>query len=266
MWPDCANDPTGLALLQGAKEHPLDTDRRLILADWLEDQDEPEVANYLRRSLREGFEWVPIKEPAQERWLPWNGCVNGWLGVRGQFTELPRSPWLCSLDLMGRYLDLGERDVGRAAVPALAAEPALAHVLHLDLLCCYIGTAGACDLASAPALRHLTVLRLGLNRLTPGAAQALSASRTLVNLTGLNLERNQIGDAGALALADSRILGNLTDLDLSENGVGVRGVQALATSPFLPALASLSLVRNSIGAAGEPALQRLRDRGVRVTL
>jgi uncharacterized protein (TIGR02996 family) len=44
MWPDCATDHTGLALLQGAKEHPLDPDRRLILADWLEDQDKSQRA------------------------------------------------------------------------------------------------------------------------------------------------------------------------------------------------------------------------------
>jgi uncharacterized protein (TIGR02996 family) len=45
MWPDCAQNPTGLALLQGIKDHPLETDRRHILADWLEDHDEPDAAN-----------------------------------------------------------------------------------------------------------------------------------------------------------------------------------------------------------------------------
>jgi uncharacterized protein (TIGR02996 family) len=228
MWPDCATDPTGLALLQGAKDHPGETDRRLILADWLEDHGEAEVANCLRRSLHHSSGWALFPPSSAQRWRPWNGCTRGWLGVRGQVAHLPDSPWFCAL-----YP--GEKN---------------------------LGPAGAQALATAPALAHLCYLNLASNTIGPTGAQALAAAN-LGNLASLNLTANTIGDVGVQALAACSLT-RLSELGLNSNAIGDVGVQALEKSRSLRHLTSLYLADNVIGPAGVQVLAQIQARGVRV--
>jgi uncharacterized protein (TIGR02996 family) len=247
MWPDCASDPTGLALLQGAKEHALDTDRRLILADWLEEQDEAAVASCLRASLQKREDWVPLPESVAARWRPWNGCVNGWLGLRKVLADWPDSPWLCALDLARTRLD-------NAGAPALAVTHQLRHLTTLNLKRNYIGLAGVQALATSLHLAQLTSLDLRNNEIDPAGAQALAGSPGLCQLTELNLGDNQIGDAGVQALANSPYLRQLTILNLEYNEIGPAGVQALAGSANLAQLTDLNLRVNAIGDLGVQAL------------
>lgn len=127
MWPDFAADAVGLSLLHGARDHPDEADRRLILADWLDDRGEDLVAHLLRESLRcDG--WITFPGVARERWRPWNGCWHGWLGIQVRvglvlLRELPDSPWLCVLDLS--YL--GPRGLPRDILQTLRGR--VVHVL-----------------------------------------------------------------------------------------------------------------------------------------
>jgi uncharacterized protein (TIGR02996 family) len=103
MWPDCASDPTGLALLHGARDNPDEEDRRLILADWLDDQGEDLVAHLMRLSIPIDT-WLAFPAAIRERWRPWNGCWRGWPGIRPRSSmisdgDFPDSPWLCVVDL-----------------------------------------------------------------------------------------------------------------------------------------------------------------------
>jgi uncharacterized protein (TIGR02996 family) len=200
MWPDCASDPTGLALLQGAKEHPHDTDRRLILADWLEDQGELEVANTLRKSLQKREEWVPFPESVAARWRPWNGCVRGWLGVQKAVADLPDSPWLCALDLAATWLDF-------QGVQDLVALPHLAQLTDLNLSHNDIGAAGVKALVNSPHLRQLTTLNLGDNAIGDAGLQALADSTALPQLTTLYLGFNDCSSTGRTAVQRLRARG-----------------------------------------------------------
>jgi uncharacterized protein (TIGR02996 family) len=102
MWPDCASHPTGLALLHGARDNPEEDDRRLILADWLDDQGEDLVAHLLRLSLPLD-EWIIFPGVVRDRWRPWNGCWRGWPGIKPwssfALDSFPDSPWLCVVNL-----------------------------------------------------------------------------------------------------------------------------------------------------------------------
>jgi uncharacterized protein (TIGR02996 family) len=248
MWPDCASDPTGLSLLQGAREHPHDTDRLLILADWLEEQDEPEAADCVCESLQDPDRWVYFDESIRARWHPWNGCQQGWPGVYCSVVPMVSShPWLCALKMDGR-------SVGPSEATYLASLPILRHLTYLSLACNEIDNRGVQALADSPHLTHLTVLRLPANAIGPTGAQALANSPGLANLTTLNLSSNPIGDEGARSLAGSRYLTNLAELSLNTTSLGDEGVQALASSPILANLTTLNLYSNAIGPAGAQAL------------
>ncbi|MBY0459146.1 MAG: TIGR02996 domain-containing protein, partial [Gemmataceae bacterium] len=80
MWPECATDPDGRALLRAAVANPREETPRWVLADWLQEHGEDEVAEALRASLRTHGQ-VPLPEGVRARWSPWEECVGGWLGV-----------------------------------------------------------------------------------------------------------------------------------------------------------------------------------------
>ena len=69
MWPDCANDPEGLALLAAAVAHPTEDTPRLVLADWLQERGEEVVAGVLRASIRTRARCNLPREVA-DRWSP----------------------------------------------------------------------------------------------------------------------------------------------------------------------------------------------------
>jgi uncharacterized protein (TIGR02996 family) len=287
MWPACSTDPQGIALIQGAKDYPHDTLRRLILADWLEEQGELEVANCLRKTLHsvKARGLIPGVKPAA-RWAPWNGFIGGWPAIRATVEDLPNSPWFCALEV-GTHPPRGGDGLATAlafcprtknlvvlvmrdnlisadGAEALAESPNLASLVHLDLSDNDIPSAGAEALAQSPHLARLATLDLASNRIGSSGAEALANSPHLANLTSLCLWLNGIGPAGAIALAYSPNLTNLTRLSLGGNDIGDAGAIALAQSPHLANLTSLYLDGNQIGDAGAQALEALRSRGVRV--
>jgi len=222
MWPACARDTQGLALLQAAKQEPEDRLCRRVLADWLEEQGEAEVAACLRQSLDKPQEWIEFPKAIRERWWPWNGCQDGWLGVQNPTKKRPDSPWFCCLRFR-------EYQIGPKRAAALAASPRWAQLKSLHLARNQIGSKGAAALAASPHLAQLTHLNLEDNQIGPKGAAALAASPHLAQLTSLDLARNQIGDSGTAALAASPHLAQLTSLHLRDNHIGPKGAAALAT-------------------------------------
>jgi uncharacterized protein (TIGR02996 family) len=100
MWPDCATDPEGPALLRAAAEHPDEDTPRLALADWLQEHGEEEVAGALRTSLQERG-WVDFPGGVRDRWKPWNACRNGWPGAwcvpLAELAAVPAPAWLAAV-------------------------------------------------------------------------------------------------------------------------------------------------------------------------
>lgn len=186
MWPDCARDPEGLALLQAAVSRPREHTPRLMLADWLQERGEEEVAGAIRESIRER-DWVAFSNSVSIRWVPLNVAVDGWLGVHRGWPPPEgtlESQWLTSLDLK-------DTPVTDAGLRELAP---LQNLTTLDLSRTEVTDAGLRELAP---LQNLTTLDLSWTEVTNAGLRELAP---LQNLTKLLLDRKRVTDAGVSEL------------------------------------------------------------------
>src|SRR5262249_13187134 len=85
---------------------------------------------------------------------------------------------------------------------ALAAEPGLARLRHLDLSGGPVGDPGAIALAGSPHLSGLCCLELRSCEITDVGALALAASPYLTSLRALILYSNQLGSAALARLCE----------------------------------------------------------------
>jgi uncharacterized protein (TIGR02996 family) len=191
----------------------------------------------------------------------------------GVVDSLASSPHVPRLE----RLRLPYNELEADAAHRLAAWPALATVIELDLSGNPLGPFGAQGLAGSPHCRRLRKLRLGQDFvgdqgllawvnsgalaplrwldleqcwLGPEAARALGR---LVALHTLNLRANRLGDEGARALAESPGLAGLRRLNVGINGLGDEGARALARSPYLR-LTELIAYANALTDDGVAAL------------
>jgi uncharacterized protein (TIGR02996 family) len=189
------------AFLQAIVEAPDDDAPRLIYADWLEENGQPERAQFIRIQC----ELARMPEDALER------------------------PMREQLELEYANLQEGPGVIWAEGTRALAASSGLARLTALNLNDNGVGTAGVRALAASPHLTRLTTLALSSGDVDDGAVEALAASPNFSQLTSLNLSGNPISQEGVRALATSRYLTRLTSLSLSpEQGIGAGGD---ATSP-----------------------------------
>jgi uncharacterized protein (TIGR02996 family) len=263
------------AFLDRIRAEPDEEVHRLALADWLEENGQPERAELLRVQVRltrlqEAPSWPQLKRREQElrdklrrraralqsslegKWqieLRWDGfLVARVLADRVDWAELTSKHWMwvVKLDVCAK-VKLGEMLQGLAS-------PRLSRVGHLDLSNSGLNDADIRELAGSPQVARITALELRVNEIGPGQAVALASSRYLAGLTILDLCSNWIGDQGAEALAGSPHLKRLTRLRLASNGISSRGAEALAASAGLSGLTHLDLSYNHIENAGAQAL------------
>jgi uncharacterized protein (TIGR02996 family) len=246
------------AFLADIIESPDDDTPRLVYADWLDDHDQPDRAEFIRvqvelarlpddlRSAARRQE-LQARERAllqdhMEEWLdtlrPLSGLVYEWQFRRG-FIE--------AISMEGR----GLREHG----PLLFC---LAPIRRLRL---YRAREFLGDLTALPQLSQLTRLDLTDNSLNDEAVLTLASCSHLARLNELDLRYNAIGDAAAAVLAESPWLSGLARLNLVVNHIGDAGARALARSLHFPRLASLWLHCNPITPKGRKALRtRFGDR------
>jgi uncharacterized protein (TIGR02996 family) len=274
------------AFLADIREHPKDDGPRLVYSDWLEDNGDPERAEFIRLQCRlapmdwrdpgykemekraETLEWKN-----RERWLA--GCPKEVLtGSRRRLTfhrGFVEQAGI-SLDDFHRYgailLDLFpiqnlhlQGKMGKAEAAALAAAPPLKRVPGLVLG----GGDDRCNkqsleaLLASPHLTNLRELHLAGYRVSPAALRVL-AKANLPGLRVLNLYRNdQLGDQGAETLAGATFAHQLTDLDLGGTSLTDAGAKILAGCSQLKQLRRLVLGTrfgsgNRVGAEGTKAL------------
>ena len=214
-------------LLSDIADNPQDDMPRLVLADWLMEQDDPVLAargEFIR--LQQLLDRLPADDPGRvelkrrERRLQ-EQHEKAWLKPLVPFAR----DWAFRRGLV--WLEVRGRDLER--LEELAHSPAFRWV---DGLAVYGGSApAACRLATQPYLAGLITLELAHGR---------------------------IGNEGTLALADSPHLGRLASLQLDRNAIGNEGARALALSPHLGRLTVLSLRGNED--IEEPARAALRER------
>lgn len=239
------------ALLNAIAEQPEEDTPRLMYADWLEENGDPERADFVRIQVRLAQPGLTGEEKAAlvRRHRPYlTGFERRWK------EELPRIDGVEWGDF-NRGLIEEVRAPSEQPVVAHAAEifavPGL-HVLRLWRL------AGGADLAAVPELIRLRRLRVIMPGNRP-ALRALLASPHLRRLTVLDLYNVGVDDALATNIADGRFPA-LADLGLAMNPIGDAGALALANSPHLPNLRSLNLKSNGISGLSAAARNALRKR------
>jgi uncharacterized protein (TIGR02996 family) len=227
------------AFLEDIIENPDDDAPRLVFADWLDDNGDPERAEFIR--LQCALAGSP-DDPGRSRWLAretelrqkhgktWAGPVARVADeyhFRRGFVESVRLP-------VARVVSKAKELFARQPLRMVAA--------HL---------APAADIkkfAQLPEARRLAVLNISSSMRAAGF-RALIESPNLAGLLGLAVHDSPIGSAGLKALLDAPLLERLTHLDLSATGIGPDGVVELADSPRTRSLVALNL--RGLGLTGE---------------
>jgi uncharacterized protein (TIGR02996 family) len=226
------------AFFERIRDEPADDGPRLIYADWLEENGQPDRAEFVRlqvavdrladddprraelrereRVLLEANEkrWAADLAPLVTGWEFRRGVIDSVSVDTNQFLATGAAIFELAPVRKVRFFDVGDR------LAKLVQSPLLSHIRELDLSGNELGNRG-------PIL--------------------LSKSKHLVRLDALDLSFNEFGDKGLQALADSPVLGTLRSLQITDNGgFGVPGLRALANSPHLTELIRLDVSGNSL--------------------
>jgi uncharacterized protein (TIGR02996 family) len=258
------------AFLEAIKAEPDDDTHRLVFADWLEENGEPERAEFIRVQVKRArpTDWDPgpaslearereLLKQNGEAWLgPLHPLLIGWhsLPLRG-LSPRPLGRWQFRRGLL-RVAAFGWPE----ELEALAESEAWAWVEALLLP--EVTPEDVWRLGGLRLLRRLSSLSLSQYDFR-GNAEAVAdavASLDLPQLTSLGLDftglRPVIGAVASLSFP------RLTSLRLASPGIGVtdpprlgeEGARALADMPYLAQLTTLQVERNSIGDGGAQAL------------
>ncbi len=282
------------SLLRGCLETPWDKAPFLVYADWIEEHNETERANYLRSAL----ETEKIKKITQ---IP--NPVLDWFA---RFIPRPHSSWLFFRGFPSHFKikHLASRDLnslsGRwhtlpwdwcfsfRATHRLHAETVVQMVNHPRMLNLtrfeatrHFDSDQLRAFARSPFFNNLTRLDLSENRFSVDTLAAILNNPTLINLTHLSLNacflvrdhalllpstscwkglealslcHNHLDSSAIYHLATHSQAGNLRILDLTGNNVTEVGALMLSTNPFFSQLQSLDLSMTNISPEGLIAL------------
>jgi uncharacterized protein (TIGR02996 family) len=221
--------PDADAFLRAIIDNPDDDTPRLVYADWLDENGDPERAEFIRVQIALARE--PHGHQARQALIARNESLLR--HHRVEWTPRPAS----GMDVAFH----------RGFVEEVGAE-ARAFVAEAD------------ELFRLAPVRHVQLRwtsELPYERAQ--LMQAVAGIPHLARLRTLGLRGGYIGSDGVRALAVEH-LGCLDSLDLYDCRVGMRGVRALVEAPWFAGLASLDLRYNDINAAALHALGvRLND-------
>lgn len=198
--------------LQKIREEPGEEMHRLVLADWLEEHEQPYRAELLRL-----FTEMSRLQPTDRRWAQ---LAQREEQLRNQHYDallgpLHRLPGFWEITIApGGWLDANVK------------------AQHLERV------------ITSGEWAWLESLRVHGKVFLPRIVQPL-ASPHLVSFAHLELYNNGLREAGARLLAGSRMLARLTSLCLHANEIGSEGVAALVASPHLSRLTHLASGRHS---------------------
>jgi len=240
-------------------ERPDDETPRLVYADWLDENGQPERAEFIRIQCE------------LAKMMPDDRLYTG-LQLRQRKLFAEHSPyWLGKL--RGPF-GLKDFQRGFLARVRLHAQSFVAHANTLfrlgpirDVSLTGVGM-HVILIASSPYLQRLERLDLkgGKTGLRDWGVGCLCRSANLARLSHLDLGNNGIGDEGASLIAGSSALGGLTQLRLSGNHIGDEGLSSLAGSEYLHALTMIDLSGNEIDRRRRGARALLGRFGDRVRL
>jgi uncharacterized protein (TIGR02996 family) len=255
------------AFLADILEHPADDAPRLIFADWLEENGDPERAEFIRLMLaRARGPEEPVAGRARKllvrNWDRWVAPLARLVG------DEPYEPWLMAGEpamtatLLNHFPRGFVSTLTMAASRFISAGEAILRLTPLTQLRLQGAGGLGAELAACPHLQWIREIDFIDYFRAPVEAQdmaELAASPHLRRLSVLSLYRNNLGDAGLQALARATWLPGLVELDLTENGLSQAGLAALAACPRLGNLRVLRLGRDAI-VDDDPSVQALRAR------
>jgi uncharacterized protein (TIGR02996 family) len=259
---------------------------RLVFADWLDEQNQPDRAEFIRVQVERAR--LPAWDRAQvrlrlreqrllahysEKWLAEFPTIDGakWEGFRrGVVAEVA----FASFEAMRAHAH-----ECRAVAPVEAITvrwprereprtggPPIAELRELVLTGRPSNETEVARLAESPQLA--TLQSLTIHHIWPAGLARLLASPHLSGLKSLRLPLNTLGNIGLRDLTRARTLTHLESLDLSarhaagryHDGPAMRadGIEALANWPALATVRTLRLDGNEIGRDGLRALARSR--------
>jgi uncharacterized protein (TIGR02996 family) len=273
----------GDALLRAILDNPDDDAPRYVYADWLDENGQPERAEFIRAQLQ--LARLPADHPDRPRlarterrlvrthrkewnaWLPWwareREFHRGFVEVVGCFL----AEYLAGADVLrGRTPLAGVRltSPGDLLVPLFRSRT----LDGLRTLTLRVPSEGLIPgeawelLAECPYLGRLTELELTSNGTAgPAMVNALLSSTSLPALRTLRVRWFRLGDEDVARLVNHPWVRRLTTLDLGGNLIGEDGYRALVASPHLDGLTLLDLRGNQVsGLAGPLLRQRFGDR------
>lgn len=245
------------ALLHAIAARPEEDTPRLMYADWLEENGEPEPADFVRTQVYLAQPGLP---PAEKYPLVKKNVFYLTNRVREWKDRMPLLAGITWGDFNRGLIEEIQADDERPVVTHAAVVFAIpgVHILRLRRL------VGGLALADCPELERLRALRMVSARATAPHLRALLASPHLQNLKVLDLHGNGADDGVAGAIADGRFP-NLAELWLGSNAIGSAGAHELTRSPHLAGLQLLDLRGNAhISAGAQAALKSKFGKRVKV--
>jgi uncharacterized protein (TIGR02996 family) len=239
------------AFLDAICAQPDDDTARLVYADWLAENGDPDRGEFIRVDI-ELARTPPDSEGAERR-------RSVLFARRAELLKKHKTAWLAPFTPFAKESAFERGFVQKLEVPANTfvrhAENwfALTPLTRVRITTCFEWdqatrerTWWAASLFASPHLSHLESLDLEGLRITAADLEPLAAHPNLSRLRELVLVWNAIGNDGAILLANMPQLRGLESLDLRSNNLTDIGARAIALSQYLNGLKELRISRNAI--------------------
>ncbi len=248
------------AFLTAIREQPADDTARLVYADWLAENGNPERGEFIRVEVELARTPRLTDEDERKRRVL--------VGRRDELLKEHKAAWLAPFLPFAKDTSFERGFVQSLDVPAntflqnaerwFALTP-LTRVKVINTRTWDPVTASHAwwvePLFASPLLSRLEALDLEATNLIAGDIERLAAHPDLSRLRELVLANNNIRNDGVIALAAMPQLGALESLDLRANGITDAGARAVAQSEHLGRLKELRITRNSIRNRGWAILE-----------
>ncbi len=262
------NRPEVIAFLNAIKEEPDDNSLRLILADYLEERDDPrgtflrcetEIASMDRFDDR-------IWDFKKQRDELWSLHRNEWLGSFASYVnhatlrdDEQSSRGLLAVEMSKQrlldpttlslanseiwsWVDELRTKLNRNNILGLDDLGLLSHLATLDLSGSMLRRVGASALAKTSFLSNVRRLILADCELTTAGLDSLLASRRLTELATLDLSQNELRPPSFEVLSQADL--QLDELILQDNQLNFAGMSELVKASWMEGLRSFDLSRN----------------------
>jgi uncharacterized protein (TIGR02996 family) len=253
------------ALLAAIWEDPHEDTPRLVYADWLQENGQPERAEFIRvqcelaRMNEDDPKRVDLEQRETRLWKKhaktWKAGLPKLLQAAPFHRGFPSPRRRAATG--SQFLKLTADDLASAPLWDFSinqAEKTITRVVASD------------------AMSRVGVLEIAAQQFMNRGAEVLSAAN-FRNVADLQLNANWIGEGGIAALVANPSIRNLRDLSLYSSDLTDNAIASLVSAPWFPSLRSLHLgnnpfrdqgIRTLIAAAASGSLRHLGLRGLTV--